>query len=167
MRKTWFTAAVAVATAGAATLTAAAPANAATTDDHWPASVQGTPTALKAGAATGDYLWHDSHGFHLRVTHPGTGRVVFTGVVHANRAMHATGARLEKGDVFRLSRDKRTLTFAFVDYGHIDGVNFTTDGATRLTVSRLHTGDRTQQASQVFLGSGSGNPSSVPFTLTR
>lgn len=167
MRRTLITAAVAVAAAGAS-LAAAAPANAATVDGtHWSGAVQGTPTSLHAGAASGDYLWHDSHGFHLRVTHPGSGRVVYTGVIHANEPMHFTRDRLEKGDVVALSKDRKTLSFAFGDYGHIDGVNFTTDHATKITVSRLHIGDDGQNASEVYLGAGSAHPSSIPFTITR
>jgi hypothetical protein len=32
----------------------------ACTDGHWPLAVQGVPTLFHAGAAAGDYLWHDA-----------------------------------------------------------------------------------------------------------
>ena len=44
---------------------------------RWPASVQGQPLTLKAGARAGDYLWHNTTGWHIRVTHRATARVVF------------------------------------------------------------------------------------------
>src|SRR4029450_7168656 len=46
---------------------------------HWPASVHGMPTNLHPAARGGDYLWHNSNGWHLRVTHHGSRKVVFTG----------------------------------------------------------------------------------------
>jgi len=68
-------------TSAATTSPAGATATTTTTctDGRWPASVQGVPTLFHAGAAAGDYIWHDATGWHLRVTHRGTGRVVFSG----------------------------------------------------------------------------------------
>ena len=56
-------------------------------DGHWPTTVQGVPTLWHAGARTGDYIWHDSRGWHLRVTHPGTRLAVFTGRIRAGAPM--------------------------------------------------------------------------------
>ena len=103
-----------------------APSTAAATCDRtaWPSDVQGTPS-FKAGDATGDYLWHNATGFHLRVTHPGHQRVVFTGEITSSSAMSVTPFKLEKGDIARLSANHKTLVFVFSDYGYVDGVNFT------------------------------------------
>jgi hypothetical protein len=65
-----------------------------------PNIVMGSPD-VKAGQATGVYLWHGSNGYSLRATHPGSKRVVFTGrLTTSNSFSHVTAVRLEKGDAF-------------------------------------------------------------------
>ena len=125
------------------------------------------PKAYHPGAAGGDYLWHDRHGFHLRVTHPATERVVYTGVVTSSSPMRIDPVELEKGDVVTLSSSHRTLTYSFVNYGRIDGVNFHTDCASTLTVSRLHQGDRNLPLDRVYLGEYRSHPKHIPFTVHR
>ena len=68
--------------AGMFAATAATSTTTATTtcdEGRWPARVQGQPATFAAGARAGDYIWHDATGWHLRFTHPGTARVVFSG----------------------------------------------------------------------------------------
>src|SRR2546428_9202959 len=87
---------VPTATLAAATSTPTAASTAtACTDGHWPLAVQGVPSLWHAGAAAGDYLWHDANGWHLRVTHRGTTRFVFTGRVVSSAPITATPVRLE------------------------------------------------------------------------
>ena len=102
--------------------------------------VQGAPAGFDAGDRGGDYLWHDLTGFHLRVTHRNDGRQVYSGLISSSAPMRIDPVRLERGDVLRLSPDHRSFVFAFADYGRIDGVNFHTDCAAALAVSRLHVG---------------------------
>src|SRR2546427_37402 len=59
------------------------------TDGRWPLAVLGVPTLWHAGAGAGDYLWHDANGWHLRVTHRGTTRFVFTGRIVSSAPMTA------------------------------------------------------------------------------
>lgn len=152
--------------AQADTLTASASSSTCSTAP-WEGVVQGEPAGYKAGSATAATIWHDSSGFHLRVTHPGTSRKVFTGVITADEPMHVAGYHLEKGDIVTLSKNHRTLAFSFVDYGALDGANITTNCATKLTVSRLHVGDAALPAGEVDLGSGKAHPAAVPFAITR
>ena len=133
----------------------------------WESPVQGVPTGLKAGSRSGDYLWHDSHGFHLRVTHEHSDRRVYTGVITASAPMRLTPVKLEKGDVVELSADRKTLSFAFVDYGRIDGADFHTDCAASLTASRLHVDGKDLPLEQVHLGAKRAHPKAVPFTVHR
>ena len=67
-----------VATAGAA---AAKTSSACTTvtDDRWPAWVQGRPARLNPRTTAATYMWHDSDGWHVRVTHHQTNRRTFSG----------------------------------------------------------------------------------------
>jgi hypothetical protein len=133
----------------------------------WADRVEGVPTNFTAGARGGDYLWHDATGFHLRVTHKNDNRVVYTGEITSPVPMRMEPVKLEKGDVARLSADHRTLYFAFVDYGHIDGVNFHTDCAATITVSHLNAGNVRLPTSRVYLGKYEVHPAAVPFTLHR
>jgi hypothetical protein len=111
---------------------------AACTGGAWPYAVQGAP-AFAAGGAAGVRLWHSATGWHLRVTHPGTYLVGFSGTIRANRPLRVTGYRLEAGDTFTVSADRLSVTYRFRNYGHLDGLDFTTACATRLGVgSRMN-----------------------------
>ena len=156
--------------AGAATSTGQAPApasSAACDRAPWQPVVQGAPPNFSAGDRGGDYLWHDLTGFHLRVTHRNDGRQVYSGLVTSSAPMRIDPVRLERGDVLRLSPDHRSFVFAFADYGKVDGVNFHTDCAAALTVSRLHVGKAALPANRVYLGRREAHPAAVPFVLHR
>jgi hypothetical protein len=154
-------------------LTSASPASAATTttpscEAHaWQANVQGAPPNFTAGSRGGDYLWHTSTGFHLRVTHRGDNRQAYSGVIRSQTPMAIKSVRLERGDVAALSADRKTLVFRFVDYGHIDGVDFTAVCSPTLTISNLKVGTANLPASRVYLGRTEHHPAAVPFTLRR
>ncbi len=145
-----------------AVLGVSAPAQAATTCGSLPAQVQGSPN-VRPGQAGTTYLWHDVHGWKLRVTHPGTAKVVVSGTITATRDIsHLTRVLLEPGDVATVSPDGHTLAFRFTNVGHVDGVNFTAEcsHALRVTVK----GASTQQ---IRLGAHRVHPTSVPFTIER
>jgi hypothetical protein len=168
-----------LATAGLTTL--AAPANAATTAASaapaaraaacdkapWADRVQGAPDGFTAGVRGGDYLWHDAKGFHLRVTHKGDNRVVYSGVITSPTPMRIDPVKLERGDVAKLSANHRSLVFAFADYGHIDGVNFHTDCAATITVSNLNADNAKLTPDRVYLGDAKAHPPHIPFTVHR
>lgn len=158
--------------AGAATgTTAAAPAAtaaaAACDRTPWEAPVQGYPSGFGAGSAGGDYLFHTTTGFHLRVTHAATDRRVYTGTIHASAPMRMDRVRLEAGDSAVLSKDRQTIAFAFVNHGHIDGVDFHTDCAAQLEVARLHVGNEQLTRDRVYLGAHRAHPAQVPFSVHR
>jgi hypothetical protein len=131
-----------------------------------PQAVLGTPT-LKAGDARGVYLWHDAGGYRLRLTHPGTARVTFTGTITAGADIsNLVPVHLEKGDKVHLGKHNRTLTFRFSNTGGLDGLNFTTECSKRVHVT---VGINGHQASplRVYLGAHGHHPTSVPFTIDR
>ncbi len=166
---------------GAATLAAlAAPAGAlaaattATTDgattttcagDAWPAAVQGMP-AVHAGSAAGNYLWHDGTGWHLRVTHVGTGAVAFSGTIRADRPLAVHGYRLERGDTFTVSADRLSVTYRFVNHGGLDGLNFTSACATRLGISAKMSG-ALLPVRRIWIGRAGRHPLQNPFVILR
>ena len=133
----------------------------------WGQRVEGAPADFSSGDRGGDYLWHDGSGFHLRVTHRNDNRVVYTGLISSPTPMRIDPVKLEKGDVARLSADHRSLTFAFADYGHIDGVDFHTDCAPRITVSNLNAGNDRLTADRVYLGADEVHPAQIPFVVHR
>ncbi len=128
--------------------------------------MQGVPLTLKAGARAGDYLWHSSTGWHLRVTHPGTAKVVFTGRIVSSAPMTFTPWRLEKGDTITLSTDKKTLTYKFNNYGRIDGIDFKTACAQRLTIYASING-RKLSPSRIWLGQHGRHPLENRFVVVK
>jgi hypothetical protein len=133
----------------------------------WERAVQGTPKHVVSGVRGGDYLFHNTTGFHLRVTHRTTERVVYTGKIHSSAPMRMEKVKLEKGDVATLSTDRRTITFAFANFGHLDGINFHTDCAASLTVSHLNAGSKALPKSRVYLGAHKVHPHHATFTVHR
>ncbi len=133
----------------------------------WQVSVQGRPVGLDAGDRGGDYLWHDGTGFHLRVTHHGDARQVYSGLITSPTPMSLNPVRLEGHDVARLSADRRTIVFAFADYGHIDGLDFHAYCASSITLAHLRRGTAALARDRVYLGATRARPTSVPVTLHR
>jgi hypothetical protein len=152
----------------ATTATAAPSAHAAACDaGAWGARVDGVPANFHAFERGGDYLFHTATGFHLRVTHADTKRIVFSGVITSPTAMRVDPVKLEKGDVLKLSADHKQIVFDFVNYGGIDGANFHTDCATTLTMSNLNMGNAPLSTDRVYLGKDRVHPSAIPFTVHR
>jgi hypothetical protein len=133
----------------------------------WGARVQGAPIFFNATDRTGDYLWHDDAGFHLRVTHRGAGREDFAGIITSPTPMHLSPVQLEGYDRADLSPDGRRIDFIFADHGYVDGVDFTTECADHLTVGPLTVNDYPLPSNRVFLGVRRVNPDHVPFDIER
>ena len=150
---------------------AATPAATTTTtavcgEARWPVSVQGQPLTLAAGARAGDYLWHNDSGWHLRVTHPGMTRVVFGGTIVSNAPLSVSPFKLERGDTYTLSTDKKTLTYHFTNYGRIDGLDIRTACATRLWVRGSMAGVKLP-TSRIIIGRAGRHPLENPFVILR
>lgn len=131
-----------------------------------PGYVQGQPLALHAGAAAGDYIWHDSTGWHVRVTHANNHRMVFAGVINASNPMRFKRVADESRDKVWLSNGGKTLAFRFVNYGRIDGVDFTDACATTMRVGLTVDGSRLG-VNHIYLGRHSARPVHDPFTISR
>ena len=153
--------------------TTAAPTTAATcnTDAHWPGYVQGKPDGFDAHD-DGAYMWHNpSGGWALRVSHPvlpgKANRVVFTGAISsAGQIGHVVRVRDEKDDVVKVTDNGHTLLFRFVNYGGVDGVDFTTTCTPGLRVD-LRADGSSMPTRFIHLGDKKVNPSSDPFGIRR
>jgi hypothetical protein len=157
-------------TAGAATTTPKAGATApclANRDDEWPDWVNGQPAGFEAGANGGVYLWHDTSGWHLRVTHKTDDRVSFGGTI-VTRGMFSDveGVMLERGDQFEVSPDHHAITFRFMNYGHIDGLDFRTHCAPALEFSFQADGHQLP-ANRAVIGHEDRHPDTDPFPVWR
>ena len=148
----------------AATTTAAT--TAACDEGRWPVSVQGQPATFKAGARAGDYIWHSGTGWHLRFTHPGMARVIFSGMIVSNTPLSVVPYKLEAGDTFALSVDKKTLIYRFVNHGRIDGLDFRTACATRLWFKGSMAGAKLPTG-RIWLGHRGRHPLQNPFVILR
>ena len=149
-------------------LASAAPARPAVTAPAtgiWPAQVAGRPD-LTAGSPTGYYLWHGPDGWRLEATHPGPDHVVFAGHITTDGALSYHRVGDERGDVTTLGPYDHVLSFAFNNYGHLDGLRFTVRDGSRLTFDLRVDGVRAGVAS-VDIGARSLHPDRVPFTVTR
>jgi hypothetical protein len=154
-------------TTTAATAAPSTPLTATTcTDGHWPASVQGVPTLFHAGARGGDYIWHDARGWHLRVTHAGTAGVVFSGRIVSSAPLDAVPVKLEGRDYVALSADRKVITYRMVNYGRIDGFDFRTACAQRLSFLGNMAGSRLSPA-RIWIGHNNRHPLQNPFIVTR
>jgi hypothetical protein len=153
------------ATAGTTTVTT--PSTTVCTDGRWPASVQGVPTVYHAGGAAGDYIWHDGTGWHLRVTHRGAGKVVFSGRIVSSAVITlAQAVRLEGSDFIALSADHKTLTYRFTNYGKVDGLNFKTACARRVTFAGSM-GASKLPIGRIWIGRANHHPLQNPFSVSR
>jgi len=160
------TAAPIIATTGAAAAKTA-PSCQQTTDDHWPAWVQGQPSGIDPHTTAATYMWHDGNGWHIRVTHRGDNRKTFSGqLTTKGDFVNASPVRLEKSDQFQVSSDKHSLTFLFKNYGGIDGVNFHTHCAPSITFAFQSDGTTTKP-SHIVIGRNNHHPRNNPFTVTR
>ena len=138
----------------------------ACSETHWPRTVQGMPTTLKAGARAGDYIWHNSTGWHLRATHPGTTKVIFSGRVISTTPITVTPYRLEASDSLVLSADKLTLTYRFANYGGLDGFDFKTACARKLVFSGAMAGVKLP-VGRIWIGYYGKHPLQNPFAVWR
>jgi hypothetical protein len=131
-----------------------------------PAVVSGQPHQLAAGGAAGDYVWHDGHGWHVAVTHANTSRMVFTGTITASRPITFSRVRDERSDKTVLSRDHKTLTFRFENFGRLDGVDFGADCAHTVRFA-FRVDGRAVPRTAVYLGQAGRHPTSNPFAVER
>jgi hypothetical protein len=131
-----------------------------------PSYVEGRPADLHKRGAAGDYLWHDGSGWHLRVTHRTSKRMVFRGVIVASAPMTFQRVRDEARDKVALSSDGTRMVFRFVNHGGIDGVDFAEDCAQTLKLALAVNGHHLNR-NGVSIGAHSARPAHNPFVISR
>lgn len=128
----------------------------------WPAKSEGKPV-INVGAETGYFIWHDTNGWHLRVTTDGgtrsfSGRIITRGNIRLNNRV-----AVESPDYVRKVRPQ-VIEFKLRNSGAIDGFDFSTSGAF-LRFNLLLDGKRAP-VSQIYTGSGRFNPPRNPMVIS-
>ena len=75
-------------------------------------------------------------------------------------------AQGEQDDIVIVSPDKHTILFRFVNFGRVDGIDFTTRCAQGFATS-IYIGGQLASTASVHLGSAESQPASNPFTTER
>ena len=102
------------------------------------------------------------------MTHPGSAKVIFRATIDSvgTGPFDITQVALESHDLVTVTPARGKLHFRMVNFGHIDGVDFKVGCVKRFTVQGTIDGAPIAN-NNVYLGSGSANPTSVPFTMER
>jgi hypothetical protein len=112
-------------------------------------------------------MWVEKGEFRIRVTHRNDNRKTFSGQLSTTGVfVKAHAVRLEKGDVFQVSPDRKSITFLFKNYGGIDGVDFRTRCAPSVKFAFQTNGNATKP-SRIFIGRNNHHPRNNPFTIFR
>ncbi|HVU74135.1 MAG TPA: hypothetical protein VHE83_14315 [Mycobacteriales bacterium] len=130
--------------------------------------VKGKPTTLAPGAAQGTYIYNTGV-WHLRVTHPknpATDPVVFSGIITSDRPMKLHRFHLERTDAVALSKDGKTLTYVFYNYGALDGLDIDTHCSPKVTFN-TSVANAQESTSEIYLGAAGVHPATNPFDETR
>ena len=158
--------ALAAGTASAATPTTSTTKAAGCPSGPVATALVGNPD-VKSQQAEGFYVFHDSKGYEVEVTHPGKAKTIFAGTLTASKGFAKLDkVRLENGDYATESANHKTIAFRFTNFGGIDGFHAYGDCSAAVTVS-LRINGKTASTKQVFLGKAKSNPTSVPFTIDR
>ena len=130
--------------------------------------MQGRPLSFLAG--DGVYLWDDPDGgWALRATHAGpTDTSVISGTLTTG-GKFVDVRRLQGGggdDIVVVGAAKHTILFRFVNYGWLDGLDFSTRCSAAFSAS-FYVGGTLASTSAVHLGEGAVSPSGNPFRVER
>jgi len=150
----------------AAAATAPAPAPKFCKSGVLPADVNGRSAALSAGLPAGAWVWHDTKGFHLRVTHDAKTKLAFTGSIVSSGNLSAHLLRAERDDVIWRNSHNNAVRFALHNHGGIDGIDFKAGCAKKLTITLNAAGQKLTTA-RIFLGSDAVNPAANPVVIVR
>ena len=131
-------------------------------DDTWPVWADGQPPR-----SPGVTVWHDAHGWHVRVTHNTIHDRVFSGAIATKgELVDVTRVRLEKNDYLVVAPGKHLVLFRFNNYGGIDGFDFATHCAPSLAFGLLSDGHPVP-VGRISIGAGQHHPPADPFAITR
>jgi hypothetical protein len=130
----------------------------------------GKPEKFEAGKLASYYVWRDRGGWHLRTTTQAKKRR-FHGVVRVVggevSAVNTDGLEKkgDKADFWKLSDDRKEITFDLQTETAIDGFDFRLGGAPTRVEFSLKIDDEDIKTNRINIGSASNHPESVDFSL--
>lgn len=133
----------------------------------WSPSIQGQPAGYRGGEQhQGYYIWRDDEGLHLRTTTRGV-QHEFSGVIRTDgEFVQVRGARLERDDFYRVSRDGNHIRFKFETDGGRDGLDFRLHEGTYANFELYLDGQRIDPR-EISIGDRGYHPRHASFTLWR
>ncbi|HZQ37307.1 MAG TPA: hypothetical protein VFD32_15360 [Dehalococcoidia bacterium] len=130
----------------------------------WDNRIQGMPRSFEAGGHGGYYFWIDDQGFHLWTTDPENIDSHYTGTLTTDGSFGAVTLEKPEGDDSVSGQGGGTLAFDLHTHSGIDGLDFSVDGATKITLDLLRDGHRIS-VDNIFLGEDSVHPAHNPMDV--
>lgn len=131
-------------------------------DDVWPVWTDGRP-----GRDPGVTVWHDAHGWHVRVTHNALHDRVFSGEIRTTgELVDVHAVKLERDDSLAVGAGGHTLLFRFNNHGGSDGFDFGTHCAPFIGLGFSSDG-HVVPTSRISIGKTARHPADDPFVITR
>lgn len=130
----------------------------------WDNRIQGMPRSFEAGGHGGYYFWIDDQGFHLWTTDPENIDSHYTGTLTTDGSFEAVSLEKPEGDDSVSGQGSGTLSFDLHTQSGIDGINFSVDGATKITLELLRDGHRVS-VDNIFLGEDGVHPAHNPMDV--
>jgi len=140
-------------------------------DGHWSGpsgvDVQGSPE-FREGGSTGTYIWHDGHGWHLRVFNPTHSQAGFRGSIAADRGRFTVfhGTSTGGGDSVTANSAGTVLTYSLSTTDGSKGVDFRVSGSS-MTFTVLNSDGSPGDRAHIFLGDDRNNPPTNSFNVIR
>lgn len=139
----------------------------------WGKRIWSVPQSFHAGGADGYYFWcgpsetgATDRELHLRTT-DSKGVYVYSGTLRTDGVFtDVEKVRDEQDDHVDVLDNGHELTFSFVTYQGIDGLNFNVQGGSKVRLHLLQSGAPIS-ASSVFLGANSVHPKHNPMEIRR
>lgn len=131
-------------------------------------SAVGRPNNYKLADPARYFVWHDSDGWHLRVTAPRNRSIVFKGAIRLHGAKFLAVRPIgidKKTDAGSMSPDKTELTFQFTTSGKFDGFDFNLDAADESKIEFELLSFGRKAADRIFIGGKAANPKAYQFAL--
>ncbi len=134
----------------------------------WQGPVEGRPRGFHPGRTPGYFLWHNggtTRHWHLQATAPRGTSHVFSGTLLTDgRFTDLAAVHTEADDVEWVGPDR--IDFRLLTGADVDGLSWSIDGGSQLTVLLLVDGEPAPPA-LIHLGRASATPPTNPMTFWR
>lgn len=126
--------------------------------------LEGQPSTLREGAMASYWIWHDSDGYHLRITTAHDRRVFSGRIEFSARSGWAKAYQLGPDDEVKLTN--QGIAFRLPTQRNLKGFDFRMDYPGQATLSLELDEDKGQKVAQhVLLGQNNVHPNTNPFTI--